>query len=285
MLTVPKLDPESLVPPFDASLPATLRIFGEHMLFDSHTLTRESYSTERFLDGVSPDPNSGLGTIPLEKRLPLRMEAGSPGVLRYCAQHALNLASDAETAKAIDLVQDALLEVIHPYPFLWSAVSQLVWCCHMVHAPGDEFDVSFSDPAIPFSVFISAPGRKDRRSVLRVAENLVHETMHLQLTLFELCCPLIDTASSWSMYSPWKRQERPAQGMLHGLYVFSVLRWMWGQISRRTQHEIDRAFAVRRVIEINEEISSIRALEDSPAFTESGSRFLQMLFTESEPAV
>jgi len=278
MLIAPKLDPVSLLPPFVASLPSVLRLSGERALLEFRSLTRNTYSTERFLSGSSSKPDAVLKTIPVGNGLRLHLEAGSPELVRYCEQHALRLASDADSAIAIDLVQAALSEVIVQHPYLWSAVSELVWRCHIVRAEDDDYDVSFSDPAIPFSVFISAPARSDRRSILRVAESLVHEAMHLQLTLFEICCPLIDTASSWSMYSPWKQQERPAQGILHGLYVFHVLRWMWRQISLTTQNETDSNFALSRMVEIDEEISSVRALEDSPALTKSGNIFLQNLF-------
>ncbi len=165
---------------------------------------------------------------------------------------------------------------------MWTAVSELVWCCHVVLAQDDNYDISFSDPGIPFSVFISARAQHDRSAVLRVAENLVHETMHLQLTLFEDFCPLIDRASGWSMYSPWKQERRPVQGMLHDLYVFYVLRWMWRQISQATHSSTDRDFALRRILDIDEEIGTVHALEDSPALKKAGKRFLQAVFVRKE---
>jgi len=198
--------------------------------------------------------------------------------VRYAEEKGLRLASDAAADRTIDLIEAALLEVVEPHPFLWSAVSELAWRCHIVLALDDDYDVSFSDPTIPFSIFVSAPARNDRSSILRVAENLIHETMHLQLTLFEDLSPLVDTASTWSMYSPWKQQERPAQGVLHGLYVFCVLRWMWRKISLTTRNGTDQYFALRRISEIDEEISAVRALEESPALTEEGRRFLHQLF-------
>jgi hypothetical protein len=278
MLTAPKLDPRRLLPPFEGSLPAALRLHGERELLEFHSLTRESYSTGGFLSGASSNHDDILRTISVGDGLPLHFEAGSLEVTRYCEHHALRLASKADIPSAIDLVQTALTEVIQPIHILWIAVSELVWRCHIIRAQDDDYDVSFSDPSIPFSVFISAPISTDRRSILRVAESLVHETMHLQLTLFETSCPLIDTTSAWSMYSPWKQRARPAQGVLHGLYVFYVLRWMWQQISLTTRDGLEQGVALNRIIEISEEISSVRALMDSPALTESGILFLHELF-------
>lgn len=273
-----ELDPTILVPPFPASLPVLLRASGEHALLKYHSLTRDSYSTERLLSGTVSKSLALRTSIPIEGAFPVQFEGRSPELDRYCAQHNLKLKNDDDSINAFYLVQTALSDVVRPYHFLLSAVGELVWRCHIVESEDDDYDVSFSDPAIPFSIFISVPTRAERRSVLRIAESLIHETMHLQLTLFELCCPLIDPLSSWSMYSPWKRQARPAQGILHGLYVFHVLRWLWQQISKTTNSELDREFALGRVNGINEEISLVRAFEESPALNKSGDLLLSSLF-------
>lgn len=277
MPTAPKIDPASLVPPFESSLPTALRVSGERELLRVHALTRATYSTQRFLSGSPGNNAAAVNTIQVASGNQLACEANSPELVRYSAEHGLELASDADTNRARNLIEAALWDVIEPYPFLGSAVSELAWRCHIVLAQSDDYDVSFSDPAIPFSIFVSAPARNDRNSILRIAENLIHETMHLQLTLFEGLYPLADTASTWSMYSPWKRQKRPAHGLLHGLYVFCVLRWMWRQISRTTQNRIDRDFALRRISEIDEEVSAVRGLEESPALTEEGKQLLHQL--------
>jgi hypothetical protein len=273
-----ELDPGRLLPPFDGSLPTDLRRFGERALMRTHSLTRNTYSTQRFLCGDLSKPDVLLETIQLENGQLLRCEATSPDLLRYCGQQDLDPAKDKDAEILIALVRAALLEVIQPHPFLWRAVSELAWRCHIVLARDDDYDVSFSDPSIPFSIFVSVPSRNDRRSVLRVAENLVHETMHLQLTLFERACPLVDTTSSWSIYSPWKRQERPAQGILHGLYVFHVLGCMWRQIAQSVGNDTDRDFAFGRIKNIEEETYAVRALESSPALTDEGRFFLSRLF-------
>lgn len=242
-------------------------------------MTRQTYSTERFLSG-SPDKHATASkTIRVLRGNSLICETTGPELLRYSAERGLELASEAaDTDRAVDLIEAALGDVIGPYTFLESAVSELAWRCHIVLAPGDNYDVSFSDPAIPFSIFLSAPAQGERSSILRVAENLIHETMHLQLTLFENVSPLVDSASTWSMYSPWKNGKRPAQGVLHGIYVFCVLRWMWRQISLTTRNGTDRDFAIRRISEIDEEVATVRALEESPALTKVGEHFLHRLF-------
>jgi HEXXH motif-containing protein len=278
MPTAPDIDPASLLPPFDVSLPIALRVSGESALFASHSLIRENYSTQRFLYDFTGDNPAILKAVPMASGNVLLCETPSPGLLRYCAEHDLRLATDADAYRATDLIEAALLTVIEPFPSLWSAVSELAWRCHPLLASDRHYDVSFSDPAIPFSVFVSAPPLCDRNSILRVAESLVHETMHLQLTLFEGLSPLVDAASNWSMYSPWKQQERSAQGILHGLYVFCVLGWMWRQVSETSRYSTERDFALRRISEIDDEVAAVRSFEESPALTEEGRHFLHQLF-------
>ena len=269
--------PTSLLPPFENGVPSALRLAGERALLNSHSLNRENYSTRRFLSASPSDDTTVLKTIPVASGRILICEASSFELVRYSAERGLILATDAEANRAVGLIEAALMTVIQPYEFLWSAVSELVWSCHVVVAPDDDYDVSFSDPSIPFSIFFSVPSGCDRSSILRVAENLIHETMHLQLTLLEGLSPLVDTASAWAIYSPWKQQQRPTQGILHGLYVFCVLRWLWRQFSLATGSKSHRDFALRRVTEIDEEVSVVRALEGSPALTEAGKQFLHHL--------
>jgi HEXXH motif-containing protein len=273
-----ELSVEALLPPFAATIPTALRIIGERALIRSRSLTRNKYSTERFLNANAERRTSLLKTIRARNGLVFELEAVSDGVECYSKRHELTLASDMDACAVSGIAQAALNEVLQPHYGLCLAVTELVWRCHVIVAEEVDYDVSFSDPEIPFSIFISVPTQNDRSSLLRVAENIVHETMHLQLSLFERCCPLIDTASTCALYSPWKHQQRPAQGILHGLYVFHVLRWMWQQIAQSTHTGSDRTFALRRICQIEREINAVRDLKDSPALTQAGNVFLGRLF-------
>ena len=199
--------------------------------------------------------------------------------MRYATVHGLELASDAETNRAIGLIEAALSDVIEPYPFLTVRSFRTRMALPYRACAKRRARRQLQRSRYPFfSLRFPRLLGNDRNSVLRVAENLIHETLHLQLTLFEGLSPLVNTASTWSMHSPWKQERRPVQGLLHGLYVFSVLRWMWRQVSETTQNRTERDFALRRIAEIDEEVSSIRALEESPALTEEGRHFLHQLF-------
>ena len=272
------LETRALVPPFDPDLLRTLRQIGEDALAAWHRLNRDDYSTERFLNPNTPKTDHVLRNIIVDGELQLRCEAPSKAVNLYCVNHGLTLADTDQCLASVNTLGSAVSQVIDRNQHLRSAVAELAWRCHLVRPHDDAYDVSFSDPNIPFSIFVSVPEAKNRRSILRVAENLVHETMHLQLSLFEQTCPLIDSAVPWSLYSPWKGEERPAQGILHGLYVFVVLRWMWRNVLTGSPDFDDQIFAQRRVEEIDEEIKAVRELDGAPALTEDGRKLVAQLY-------
>ena len=113
------------------------------------------------------------------------------------------------------------LPLLAAAPSLRAAVAAYLRCVHVLQPPGADVDVSYSDPDVPFSVFVSIPG-PGRHAALRLAESLVHECMHLHLTLIEAVLPLVGDVRA-SIFSPWMRRPRPLRGVLHGLYVFSVI--------------------------------------------------------------
>lgn len=272
------LETRALVPPCDPELARTLRQIGEDALAARHRLTRDHYSTGRFLNPNTPNNDEVLRNIVVDGELQLRCEAPSKALDLYCADHGLTLANKDQYLASVTTLELAVSQVIHRDWHLRSAVAELAWQCHLVRPPDDAYDVSFSDPDIPFSIFVSIPEAKNRRSILRVAENLVHETMHLQLSLFEQTCPLIDSAVPWSLYSPWKSEQRPAQGILHGLYVFVVLRWMWGNVLTGSPDADDQIFAQRRIEEIGEEIEAVRDLDGASALTKDGRELVAQLY-------
>lgn len=114
------------------------------------------------------------------------------------------------------------LDCLLPAQDLITSVHHLVRVIHIVRPPDPAYDVSHSDPQVPFSVFVSLPDETTDRGRLRLAEAILHEAMHLQLTLLEDHVPLVRRSGA-AHYSPWKRATRPVQGLMHGLYVFGVI--------------------------------------------------------------
>ena len=105
--------------------------------------------------------------------------------------------------------------------------------------------------------------------VERLAENVIHEALHLQLSLVERVEPLIvDGAEHEPVVSPWKEGKRTMRGLLHAVYVFSNLRFFWKRVAMARPNS--SSFASVRVETIDQEIASARHLLASPSLTGIG---------------
>ncbi|BCT69464.1 HEXXH motif-containing putative peptide modification protein [Nitrosospira sp. NRS527] len=114
------------------------------------------------------------------------------------------------------------VDLLASVPTLYETVANLVRCVHILRPEDDHFDVSYSLPNIPFSIFISVPSKRMANDAIRVAEAILHEAMHLQLTLIERITPMVEETDE-TYFSPWKNEVRHPRGILHALYVFTVI--------------------------------------------------------------
>lgn len=160
-----------------------------------------------------------------------------------------------------------------------SPVETLVRSVHGIRAVGLGYDCSHSEPSIPFSVFVSVPvGEPDAE--VRLAESLLHEAMHLQLTLIERHAPIVGTAGGTG-YSPWQRSERPVQGLLHGLYVFTAIACWLGRLAASPDAPAGAAvYAARRLSEIGREVDEVAALATHPDLTAFGRALASRLMAD-----
>lgn len=163
----------------------------------------------------------------------------------------LDLAADVAPDE-IAMIQ-AAFEELRSVESLRTTVLTLVRSLHVLESPRG-FDVSFSSPGVPFSVSVSVPEPDERDAVLRLAESIVHEAMHLQLSLIEGVCGLV-TAGDTTAYSPWKERDRPVQGVLHGIYVFVVIHQALGELAEQDVER--REYCERRRSEILEELGQL----------------------------
>jgi HEXXH motif-containing protein len=267
-----------LLPPWDLGLPHRLRLFGETAILAPLDLSARDYSTARFLTHAPTNKKAPVGFVTLgDSAEPVVVEAFDNALLKYCDERGLRPNDTAEADLACQCISDAAHEVVGLAPCLKASVTELIRAIHLIHSAGEDYDSSHSDPLIPFSIFLSVPTLMGRRSILRVAEGIVHEAMHLQLSLFEATCPLVDETVRWELYSPWKQTKRQTQGIMHGLYVFSVLKWMWGHVRASSGSHEDRTFAARRTKDINDDINAVRDIIHSPALTPQGRDFVHAM--------
>jgi HEXXH motif-containing protein len=176
-------------------------------------------------------------------------------------------------AEAVPRLVEAA-DLLAAHPSFAARVAAYVGAIHLVHAdPG--YDVSHSEPRWPTRIFVSVPDRADRVGALRLAENVIHEAMHLQLTVREIQTPLV-AASASALYSPWRRTDRPAGGVLHGLYVFACLRAFF--LAHAEPAASDAATHVaQRLSEIDAEIAEIDLGALAAQLTEDGRDVLAWL--------
>lgn len=173
---------------------------------------------------------------------------------------------DIDQFNAPDIIKrvSVALHLIAISPQLLGAVETLAKSIHIIQAePG--FDVSFTDPALPFSIFISIPADNNYPD-FRLAEAIIHESMHLQLSIIEKEICLIQDDRP-QHYSPWKKMLRPASGIMHALYVFTAIK-QWLDILANTSDE--HKYARYRIGEIQEEISLLDCKSCYTSLSESG---------------
>lgn len=173
---------------------------------------------------------------------------------------------DLDQFNAPDVIErvEFALHLIAISPQLVDVVETLAKSIHIIQAePG--FDISFTDPALPFSIFVSIPA-DNKYPDFRLAESIIHESMHLQLSIIEKEICLIQDDRP-QHYSPWKKMLRPASGIMHALYVFTAIK-QWLDILANTSE--GREYARYRIGEIQEELSLLDCESCYTSLSESG---------------
>jgi HEXXH motif-containing protein len=152
----------------------------------------------------------------------------------------------------------------------------LVQAIHLLESPGLGFDVSHSDPELPCSIFFSLP-LGEPHAALRVAESILHEAMHLQLTLLEAVTPVVQVGAA-TLYSPWQQRQRPIAGLLHGLYVFAAIDAFLAELLALDDlAAATAAFSAKRRREIAAEIDQAAGVAEHEDLTPFGRRFAEGL--------
>ncbi len=236
--------------------------------------TRQNYSTSRIIGKDIYTERNILGALVFDDfkgELILEKLAGNIetefGVLGLCFPQTDQCEIEYQLSE-LNLAFDIISEI----PSLYITVLTLVRSIHILKAENDQHDVSFSDPEIPFSIFISMPSVHETNSSIRLAEAIIHEAMHLQLTLIETFSPLI-LEDNKKLFSPWKNEDRRPSGIFHALYVFSVI-----YTSLPLLNTLDKQFVARRRLEIKKQILEIYSFRFTQGFTSFGQAFKDNLF-------
>jgi hypothetical protein len=147
--------------------------------------------------------------------------------------------------------------------------SHVIEHIHLLQAEAG-FDISHSEPRWRRRIFVSIPERDGSVGAMRLAEGIIHEAMHLNLTNVEVDEPLVCEFVG-KMRSPWKVESRPYQGVLHGLFVFACLGRYFKNILRVIEKDDAlKNHCARRVADIAAEIGSIDVDELCRGLTRRG---------------
>jgi hypothetical protein len=196
----------------------------------------------------------------------------------FYEEHGLILCSKEElvSTNALEKLKTAfsLFELV---PGLPECLFKLVRCIQVIKQDYPETDTSYSHPKIPFSIFVSVCQDNSPVSALRVAESILHEAMHLKLTLLENVIPLINPNSTELFYSPWRGEERPIRGVLHGLFVFRAIYCLIKELNKLNSYKSEFMFGVDRLRQLELEIIQIESFPSCSGLTEAGASLSKSL--------
>lgn len=173
-----------------------------------------------------------------------------------------------------DETTGAAERLISRVPSLYRSVMQRVDGIAIIASADPAYDISHSEPTWPGWIFVSLPPPSPIAHV-RLAEGIIHEAMHHNLTALEAVATLV-TSEHRQFYSPWKHEERAASGVLHGFYVFTCLLTFFGQ-AVGTSDAMSR-HVENRIREIRDEIRAIDREFFDTALTSAGRALCAALY-------
>jgi HEXXH motif-containing protein len=230
-------------------------------------LTPVSYGTVRWRCGSCLAPREIVAKLDRPGRRSWNVESLTGAEAARLAAIGLAARQDPPSASEVALFRCAR-DLAEHGSGLADALDALVHAVHLLKRQGQGYDTSHSDPQLPCSVFVSVP-LGERYPAIRLAESLVHEAMHLQLTMLERYERLVRDVGA-KAWSPWQQTKRPALGLLHGLFVFRTIDVWLDQVQHSAHEDEARRYAERRRREIDREIATVTNLPASASLTPFG---------------
>ena len=271
------------VPPWLPDLTPALVAAGWRKLGRDLRLTRSSYGTARVLSRGPEETRWLVKSLDTPSHYDVKydsiqIELLSQAITRQWSSPGFRFfgAQEIQRGGVTDQVEEAI-ELLDSVPTMLATVCSLIRSLHLLETSDAQVDVSFSEPNMPFSAFISVPGPDVQDGPFRVAEAMLHEAMHLQLTLIEGFVPLVEPTVR-TYLSPWRSDYRTPLGVLHALYVFRVIDAFFGEIlTDGPASESLRCHAFNRRAEIAQQIESIRDFRECPNLTDTGTAFVSRM--------
>lgn len=179
------------------------------------------------------------------------------------------------------LLFDRSMKFFLLFPKQYHLIDVFVKKIHPIKSAGIGCDTSHSTPEFYFSIFTSFPEKNESNAELRLLESLYHEAMHLLLSAFELGNPIVDDKinNEIKIYSPWKKENRKTQGIVHGAFVFRNISNFMRLLLRSNVHlnDLDRKYLGKRIEMIDQELAEVKGAINSPNLTKDGKLLLETL--------
>lgn len=278
---------DDFIPLWFPDLTKDLVEFGWEKLNRENQITSEIYSTNRLLLNNSEISDEIIAEFSKDKNSTdindvIQLEMLSPQISKIYNKQGGEFYTSSEILNSS--IMETLKEtfsILRQVPSLNDSVFNLVRVLHLIKSDeAGEYDKSFSEPHLPFSIFVSVPPKRVFADFLRVAEAIVHEAMHLQLTLIESVVPIIINDNE-KFYSPWKDEFRSVGGVLHALYVFRVVDCFLQLLTNNNFCLENKSYLDERRTTIQTQICSIREFSDCFDFNSLGKYFTRNLLTSA----
>ena len=152
---------DSSTPPWLPSLTSDLVADGWYQLDRDLRLTRDSYGTARVLGRDPNNPRRLVASLDAPYRddlilNPIQIELLPEDVTRQWANPGFRFFSEKElqTGSVKGRVEQAF-HLLDGVPTVLATVCSLIRSLHVLDTSDDQVDVSFIDPSMPFSAFVS----------------------------------------------------------------------------------------------------------------------------------
>ncbi|MDV6345713.1 aKG-HExxH-type peptide beta-hydroxylase [Nitrosomonas sp. Is37] len=237
--------------------------------FNKDNYSTEACLTSQKIEGLFPLAHVLQNQIPI---FPIPLELALNDKKKNIDTYSL---AELHSLPVLECIDDAF-EWLKIENSIIDTIRALVRNIHLLKLEDNEYDVSYSLPNIPFSIFLSIPSQRINNDSLRVAEAILHETMHLQLTLIEEEMPLVNQ-SDLKFFSPWKNEFRDSRGIIHALYVFGTIRKFIDRLLTRDLNPSNIKFLIKRKEEIENQMVILNDFGKSEVLTKQGSLLISAL--------
>ena len=136
---------------------------------------------------------------------------------------------DQDILSAVEPLLDEALDILHAWrPAIARELRGICRAVQFIRDPAADPEkiVSFSDNAVPGTLYVSVMQGGKLIDAYDLADSLLHEYRHQKLYLLERLAPMVEP-TNLKVDSPWREDLRPPSGLFHAVFVFVELRRFW----------------------------------------------------------